>query len=74
LEDIKEDQTLVASTADHALINEACYSQHNDEVSTADVDSRDEATPVNCVIAQIDEVSAHLLSVSPTLVPRVFAV
>jgi hypothetical protein len=42
LDDIK-DQTMVASAmisaVEHALIDEACRSQCNDEVNTADIDS-----------------------------------
>jgi hypothetical protein len=77
LSDLPEDQTMVASAmisaVEHALVDEACYSRRDDQVNTFEVDSDNEDARANCVSSQIDEVSAHLLSVSPTLVPEVFA-
>jgi hypothetical protein len=62
------------SAVEHSFIDEACCRRRNDEViSTYEVDSDNEATAANCVPSQVDEISAHLLSVSPTLVPEVFA-
>jgi hypothetical protein len=48
--------------------------QPNDaQVKTIDLETENEAARANCVPSQIDEVSAHLLSVSPSLVPEVSA-
>ena len=77
LADIAEDQTMVASATisavEQALVDEACYSEREPQVIAYDVDSETEATGASCVTSQIDEASAHLLSVSPNLVPEVFA-
>jgi hypothetical protein len=72
LEDIEEDQTMIRSVK-HVFISEACSSQHNNKVNTFDVQSENEAAWLNYVSSQIDEILAHLLSVSPTLVLEVYA-
>jgi hypothetical protein len=77
LEDIAQDPVMVASAvlsaAEHGLIDKACHSRNDAQVKTIDVESETEAAQATCVSSQVDEVSAHLLSVSPTLVPEVFA-
>jgi hypothetical protein len=77
LEDIAEDPMMVASAVlsagEQTLVDEACYSRNDVQVKTIDVETETEAARANCVPSQIDEVSAHLLSVSPSLVPEVFA-
>jgi hypothetical protein len=76
LDDVIEDHMLVASVnicaVEHTLIDQACYSHETRDTADIDTDHHGGA-PANCIPPQIDEVSAHLLSVSPTLVPEVFA-
>jgi hypothetical protein len=76
LDDIQQEEAMVSSAtisaAEHVLVDDACCS-HNDQVNTFDVDADNEAAGADCVSSQLDEVTANLLSVSPTLVPEVFA-
>ena len=42
------------SAVKHAFIDEACYSPHDNQVNTIDIDSEIEAARANCVTSQID--------------------